>query len=478
MTRKIYCFFTLLCLYATCVAKDFQACVDEFCNRSAYKSANISILFRDLDSDSVIASFRPNSSVPTASTLKVITTATALETLGADFRFPTYLETDGEITNGILNGNIYIRGTGDPTLGSRYLGDADFMPKWVKAIREAGITQINGSIIADVSAYDPAEAIPYGWTREDIGNYYAAGVFPLCYNDNITTLFINSGSIGSKAEILSTDPFMPNVEFENYLTCGTGRDWLASCMPYSNLCTLSGNIVPNKGRWSIKIAMPNPPLLLAQNFAGALNSNNIRVENAAKYSKQNDSLTNRKIIYTHYSVPLRDIIAETNQQSNNMYAEQIFRLLGSEFVNKITSKPILIADCIEYEKLFWRNIAIDLNSSFIYDGSGLSPQDAVSASTLVSILTYMGKYSRFKNEWTASLPISGKSGTLRGFLTETKLENKVIAKSGTTSRVKAYAGYINADDGHTYVFAVMVNNANIKSKVVQHNIANLLLNMF
>ncbi len=472
MTRKYILFLLIIASSVVCFGQDFQSRVDSFCRVKSLQNANISILFRDMTSGDVVASYRPKAVVPTASTIKVLTTATLLEKTGPDFRFSTFLETDGVIENGVLRGNLYIRGTGDPTLGSDVVGNPDFFPSWVKAIKDAGISRIAGRVIADVSFYDPAEAVPYGWVHEDIGNFYSGGVFPLCFKDNIMTIFLNSGSAGSKAEVLSTDPYIPDLELENYFVCGTGRDWLVSGVPYSNHRVLSGCIVPNKGRWSVKAAIPNPPLLLAQSLTAALFANGIKTDSGAIYTKMPQNAA-RQVIYTHQSPALIEILTETNQQSNNMYAEQVFRYLGS-----MVRTPVLISDCVDFEKSFWQQRAIDLYGAYIYDGSGLSPQDVLSADMLVGILTYMGKHSAYRDAWISTLPVSGQSGTLKGFLGGTGLEGRVVAKSGTTSRVKAYAGYVNAKDGHTYAFAIMVNNASVKSRVVQREISRLLQDMF
>lgn len=483
MTQRLFFFIALLFVSLKIYSADFQSAIDSFCNQSSTRDANVSILFRNLDTGETIASYRPDNTVPTASTIKILTTATALEQLGDNFTFSTFLETDAQIQNGILNGNLYIRGTGDPTIGSQRVGNQNFMYQWLKALKQHGITHIKGSIIADASFYDPAEAIPYGWIREDIGNYYAAGAFPICFKDNTMTIFLHSGARGSRATIISTDPYIPDIQFENYLTCGEGRDWLVCGMPYNNHRLLSGNIAPDKGRWSVKAAIPNPPLQLARTLTSYLNANGITVDSAAQYILTPSSQP-RNVLHIHQSEPLSRILTETNQESNNMYAEQIFRYLGllaqsQQAVEKqIPTTPILINDCVNFEKQFWLNRAVNLSKAYIYDGSGLSPQDVLSARQLVDILTYMGKHSIYRDTWINTLPVSGNSGTLRGFLNDTPLEGRVIAKSGTTSRVKAYAGYIRSNDDQTYVFAIMVNNASVKSKAIQRNIARLLTQMF
>ena len=119
----------------------------------------------------MIADFRSEHVIPPASTQKILTSATALCLLGSDFRFSTFLETDGTIEDGTLKGNLYIRGTGDPTLGSQKVGDQMFLYKWVQALRKKGIRRIEGSVISDASFFD-GDAVNPQWIWEDIGNYY------------------------------------------------------------------------------------------------------------------------------------------------------------------------------------------------------------------------------------------------------------------------------------------------------------------
>ena len=114
--------------------------VDKFINNSLLQNANVSLLVKDLSTNETLYEYRSKNSITPASTMKVVTTSTALELLGPDFRFETKLEIDGNISpDSVLNGNLYIRGGGDPTLGSDKLGDKDFFPKWIEAVRNAGI---------------------------------------------------------------------------------------------------------------------------------------------------------------------------------------------------------------------------------------------------------------------------------------------------------------------------------------------------
>lgn len=143
----------------------------------------LSLYVTDAETGKVVVNENGDMCLTPASITKLISTATALEILGPDFTFKTTLAYDGKITNGVLNGNIYIIGGGDPTLGSTYLKNTAFLPKWTAEVKKLGIHTINGSIVADASIFERMP-IPPGWLWEDLGNYYAAGTFGLSVYDN------------------------------------------------------------------------------------------------------------------------------------------------------------------------------------------------------------------------------------------------------------------------------------------------------
>ena len=216
--KKNTLILTLLLLSILAAAKNP---VEDFINNPLLENANISLLVKDLSTNKTIYQFRSNNSTIPASTMKLVTTATALELLGPKFCFETKLEIDGTLnSNGVLNGNLYIRGGGDPTLGSEHLGDKDFLTKWVEKIQQIGIKKINGQIIADGTLYDDLGVNPK-WTWEDIGNYYAAGAYGISYMDNTYQLVLRSGAEGTTPEILRVIPEMPLLSFENHLKSTT-----------------------------------------------------------------------------------------------------------------------------------------------------------------------------------------------------------------------------------------------------------------
>ena len=191
--------------------------LESFIKNSLLENANISLLVKDLNTNQTLYQYCPKNAVTPASTMKLVTTATALEMLGPDFCFKTTLAIDGKITkDSVLQGNLYIHGSGDPTLGSEKASDADFLIKWVQAVKTAGINKITGQIIADAGVFDDEGVNPH-WTWEDIGNYYAAGAYGIAYLDNTCKVVLRSGKENTAPEILRTIPEIKGLTFENYL---------------------------------------------------------------------------------------------------------------------------------------------------------------------------------------------------------------------------------------------------------------------
>lgn len=438
------------------------------------KDANIGVLVYDYQTGDTIESYRANAVIPPASVIKLITTATILEVLGSEYQIETPISYSGYIQNGVLHGNLYIEGRGDPTIGSRYVGDPDFLQKWVKEIQDAGINSINGSVVADMSYFDH-EAINPGWLWEDIGNYYAPGIFALSYLDNTLSIKLKSGENGTKTQVVGTTPKIEGLEFENHVVAAEiSYDGVyVRGIPYSNHRTLVGRIPANKDSYTIKGTIPNPGLVLADDFANTLRAKGIKVAEKSSYvTEKQDGESTRKVLFVHKSVSLKEIVRHTNYKSDNLYAEMLFRIAASRYGVPCTNK-----NSIKYLNEFWRKKGVNLSSGRIIDGCGLAPQDAISAGMFVDLLKYMYR-SKEKEAFLASLPCSGESGTLKSFLKDTELHGKVYAKSGTIGGTKNFAGYIFLPDGRTWVFAVMVNSASCKSRKIQSIIEEYLLDVY
>lgn len=434
--------------------------------------ANMSVLIQNMSTGEVIAEHRADKVVPPASVMKLLTTGAALEMLGADFRFPTTLEYTGEISNGVLHGNLYIHGSCDPSLG--FKGKTAFIYQWVNAIRKAGIKTINGAVVADMTMLDGDAQNP-GWLCEDAGNYYAPGIFALNYYGNTMNIVLQSGEPGSVAKVIRTEPQVEGLYFINRIRCGNINydGAFVSGIPYSRERYLTGAVPSNLGVFGVKGDLPNPGLLLAKHLTDRLRECGIEVKEDARYEADYNPLTPpRQILYTHYSSTLAEIIEETNVNSNNLYAEALFRYLGTKY-----TLPGTVHNSQEIIRDYWRRRGVNIQNSIIKDGCGLAPQDAISARALVQLLTIMA-HSKNAEAWMASLPVSGQTGTLKSLCPQTKLEGRIRAKSGTIAGTKNFAGYIDMPNGETWVFAILINSAPTKARNIQKIIQQYLLNVY
>ncbi len=452
--------------------------VDKLVNDPLLKNANISIQVKNLKTGKEIHSYRANNATIPASTMKVVTIATALEIFGPDFRYETLLAYDGKIdATGVLNGNLYIIGSGDPTLGSAKMGDPHFLSKWAEAVKKAGISKINGSIVPDESKFDNEGPNPK-WTWDDIGNYYAPGIYALAYLDNTLRVTFKSGGIGTTPEIVNLNPKLQGLTiYNNLLSSSISFDsayFYGS--PKSMQRSVRGEIPANKPIFVVLAELPDPGLALAQALHKTLSDQKIEIS-SPPVTLSSSGLTfpvNAKIrtsLYTHYSVPLSLIVKEINEKSNNFYAEQVFKSLSLTRDAVATNRR-----SIEIIRNFWKSKGFDVNQLFQLDGSGLSPANSVSAGFLTDIMEYMYRQSKHKDAFFNSLPIAGKAGTIAGFLKNTPLNGKVFAKSGTISRVRSYTGYIIQDD-REWVFCVMVNNSNGNSRQTLSRIEDFLVDI-
>ena len=432
----------------------------------------MSVLVQNLQTGEVIDSYRAEHVVPPASVMKLLTTGAALEILGPGFRFPTILEYTGSIENGVLHGDLYIHGSCDPSLG--WKGKTAFLNQWVKAVQKAGIRKIDGAVIADMTMLD-GEAQNPGWLCEDAGNYYAPGIFGLNYYGNTMNIVLKSGEVGSTATVVGTEPKVEDVYFINRIRCDkiSYDGAFVSGIPYSRERYLTGSVPSNLGTFGVKGDIPNPGLLLARHLTARLREAGVEVKRDATYLPDyNPLLPGRTEIYTHYSEPLTEILKETNQNSNNLYAEALFRYLGTRY-----TLPGTIHNSQDLLRDYWRRRGVNIQNAIIKDGCGLAPQDAVSAKALVQLLTVMA-HSPNKEAWLASLPTSGQTGTLKSLCPQTKLDGKIHAKSGTIAGTKNFAGYIDLPNGEQWVFAILINSAPGKAKNIQTVIQQYLLDVY
>lgn len=437
--------------------------ISEFRSSPEFKNASISFLAIDSESNQVIAEINPELSIASASTVKLFSTAAALELLGPNYQPETRIYIDGPIENGVLKGNVWIRGGGDPSLGSRYFNttgkQSDFLEKWIESIKSLGIQSITGSVIADGSAFS-YDGVPDGWSWNDIGNYYGAGPSGICLFDNMVCYYFKTGpTAGSPTALQSTFPEVEKLVFRNRIKSEkvNGDNSYLYGGPYSLDRFGKGSLPLNQASFEVKGSMPDPEFQLAVEFTKKIAASGIKLYGQAKgirtcieeYPPRYDS--SKQLIHTHVGASIKEIVEWTNLKSINLFAEQLLYLISyTKTGYGSTEKGIeLIAD--------WLSSRQQLGGLILKDGSGLSRSNGIAAKNYVDLLSGMMKSAHYSNYFN-SLPVSGKTGTLTSLCADEPCQGKVIAKSGTMSRIKSYAGYIHSKSGKKIVFALIVQN--------------------
>lgn len=485
--RLFFSFFLLFnaSLFAQINTSNVRAELDKMIANPGLQNGQLGFALYDVESGALLEKERINETMLPASTLKTVTSAAAFGILGEDFKFKTTLEHDGEIVDGVLKGNIYIHGGGDPTLGSDRFKWGTDMPSilsaWVKKIREKGITKIEGAVIGDASIFEDA-LLPVTWVWSDIGNYYGAGANGLSFNENTYEVYFQPGpNVGDVAEFLRTEPAMPDVQFVNEMRTGSrgsGDNGYVYGAPYTFLRFLRGT-VPAGGEFSIKGSIPDPALFAAQSLQAALKNESILVQGAATTQRSlvlegKASNTERKVLYTHQSPPLKDIIYWLNKKSLNLFAEHLLKMVGyHKYKDGSTDAGVRAIES------YWSSQGIDIKGMHLNDGSGLSRYNGITPGQLAGMLRVNTKAPWFESFWN-SLPIAGDHddpGTLRSMCKGTAAEGNVRAKSGYISRVRTYAGYVKTKSGKQLCFAMMANNYTCTNAQIKSLLEGLMVAM-
>jgi D-alanyl-D-alanine carboxypeptidase/D-alanyl-D-alanine-endopeptidase (penicillin-binding protein 4) len=464
MTRILILVFLFL---LPLITESQQSQIERFLSDSSMIHSSVSLCIIDSDSGKIVSQYNQGISLTQASIMKLVTTSAALEMLGKDYTFKTVIGYSGKIKKGskTLEGNIIIKGGGDPALGSENFTEFynGFIDKWIQDILALGIMRIKGRIIADDSYYD-YEPVPAGWGWDDLGNYYGAGASGLSVFDNTLQIHFKTAEKGSIPVMTSIFPEGTNMEFTSYLIAsGTSDNGYIYSAPYSNKGWISGTIPENNEDFILKGSIPDPPLYLAKTLNKKLMNAGVKISGDPVTTRLLPSLETD--IFTPVSEitspPLFAIIEVLNHKSVNLYAEHLIKELGK--VYKDTGSTSAGVDVI-YE--FLDSAGVKTDGMFIEDGSGLSSRDAVCASEMVKLLFFMKKNSRFYENFISSLPEAGKDGTLKNYFKDPVFESRLRAKSGSLTRVRSYAGYFTTISGKEMIFCIIVNNYNGPSRKV------------
>jgi D-alanyl-D-alanine carboxypeptidase/D-alanyl-D-alanine-endopeptidase (penicillin-binding protein 4) len=424
--------------------KSVASRLETFSRLSHLEGSTWGLQVQDAATGQILASHQARTNLIPASNMKLFTSLNGLATLGENFRFKTRFLSDGPVSGSVLQGNLTVEGGGDPTIYSpdREKFGQNFFQKLTKALKEKGISSIQGKIIVkDVEhAY---KGLRSDWSWSDVGNYYGAGIYPININENQFHVYIQAGTEGSPGKLKKKDSLMDvRLEDVQLKTDKPGSPDLAYFywIPGSDKAELVGSLPADQDLQKVKGALQHPDQIFLQVAQKVLKEAGISIQGEQMAGKEVQSL------FVLESPPLSEILKEVNLNSNNLMTESVAYALALNDSKKDENGWTQL-------EAFARKLGC-AKGYYFADGSGLSPTNRISPQALCTALAW-AKKQPFYPALEASLPVSGISGTMKNYCKGAT--GKIRAKSGTLTRTFCYSGYAQAK-GRTLIFSVMINN--------------------
>lgn len=399
---------------------------------------------------------QPDTPLLPASTMKLFTAAIAFERFGPAHQFKTEVLRDGPVDpNGVLNGNLYLKGAGDPALSARYAswsGGVDPVDAIADLVVGAGIRQIRGDVIGDASAFDD-HRVPEGWKRRNLQAGYAARVSALSVDENVASIVVRSTARGATVQF--SDPLV-GVAIHSTVTVRDGsrtayiRVWQDTTAGHFRVTGWIGSLSPPR---SYRVVVELPERFAAASFRAALERRGIVVEGTVRADAAPAAAPR---VTAWSSAPVAQLIATMNGESNNHFAELLFRN-AARSVGGVGSADIANESL---QRFMTTRVGAAEASVFAADGSGLSTLDRVTARSMAQLLAYASD-APWGEVFKTSLPVAGRTETLRTRMRRTAAQGNLRGKTGTTDDVNSLGGYVTAKNGEELVFAFIYNGRSL-----------------
>lgn len=453
-----------------------QALNQHINNHANLQGAIASVSIRSAENGELIYDHVGDVRLRPASNLKLFTGAAALAILGEDYTFKTELLTDGRQNGKTLHGNLYLKGKGDPTL---LKSDLDEMAKNMKKL---GVKKIDGDLIGDDSWYDNVRySLDLPWSDEQM--YYGAAVSALTLSPNKEfdggTVIIEikpNKAVNKKAEI-SITPSTDYIKVVNKVETVSGEEKHLTKISrdhHSDAIMIDGSLPIDSNPIREWVAVKDPTDYTLAVFKESLAKHGIKVEGKVKPGKTPDK---SRVLHSHSSIPLSEIMVPFMKLSNNTHAEMLIKEIG-----KVKMDEGSWEKGIEIMKSELTGLGVNTDTLVIRDGSGISHVNLVPANEITKLL-YAVQGKEWFDTYLHSLPVSGDSdrmdgGTLRYRLNTEVTKGKVIAKTGTISTVSSLSGYIETKSGEKLIFSILLNNLIQESmgKIIEDEIVTIIAN--
>lgn len=432
--------------------------IDRIINRPSQKKVNFSVHVVNAGTSRSVYSFNEHKAMIPASNMKIVTTAAALDVLGSDFEYKTVA--------GLCGDDLVVIGSGDPLLGDertdkKYLRQKGWLlDKIVERIRQRGVRSVN-NIVIDTTVFDDMRVHP-SWPVEQLNKWYACEVSGLNYNNNCIQMTTSTASGRVSISIQPRTDYIKIINKVRAIKSGKGAVG-AYRTTEANKLVVKGKCKKKQGPFAVAIEEPAGlfgHLLRAKLLEAGIK---VRGEVAIKPVSRNCEFA----AVTEYRTPIADCLARCNKDSLGLAAEALLKTMGA-YAN-LDRKGGSWQGGQHVVTNYLSGLGVDGSEFFIDDGSGLSRENRLSAYAITKVLldVYNGDSWLLYKE---SLAAGGVDGTIRKYFREKKYKGKIFGKTGYIAGVKSFSGVCITDNGD-YVFSILTNKANGKSRGAINDIA-------
>lgn len=448
--------------------ENLSARLSETIERSRADDAFWSVVVRDT-TGKVLYAHNPRKLVHPASNVKLITSAAILDILGPDYTFTTNIYGVGYQEGNKWQGDLIIRGAGDPSISGQFYRDNRFhvFDKFYSVLDSLGINEINGNLIGNDSFFDQ-QPYPKEWHWQDLSFYYGVEINALSFNNNAVDLRVYArGEVGETPEIewfpFDTDyvDFVneqvitpPGSEYDEYYRriLGTNTIVLKSKLPQGYVEKESLSIM-------------NPPRFFLDTFKKYLEDGGIKVSGRTIVDSQEVEWNKEeyKPIVQHESVPMRTMLQRINKDSDNFYTEMLLKTMAAEHFDARGSTELGLS----LIKEFAASVRVDTTKLVMSDGSGMASSTLLTTSDLTNMLLEMRNHTNFA-VYKNSLSVGGVDGSLKNRFRNTPFRGRIYGKTGYVSGVRTLSGYMDTASGQTVAFSIVTNNYTNKTAYIDN----------
>lgn len=447
-----------------------QARLNEQLPLDRWRSSDWGVLVTSLDRGDTLYALNAHRSIAPASNVKLLTTAVALHHLGVDFRYRTFVLSDAPVEEGVLQGDLVLYGTGDPTLGETdpWSGRSP-LKELARDLRRRGIQRVDGDVLGD-GTYFEGPLRPRGWRTQYLNESFAAPVDALQYEENLAVLRIDPGPVvGAPVRVRTRPENAPldvDVDARTVARRTSHPVWALRTDPGAPVSITGQMRLQDAPIWR-RITVSDPAGFAAARLRAALESEGIEVAGSARslrdrgesplpdsavWAPAMDDARTPRILAEHRSAPLLRLLWVVNRQSHNLYAESIARTVG-----RVVAGDGSFESAAEVMRSFLVDrLGVPDDEARPVDGSGLSPENRLSPYALVRVLDHLAASDDWPAFWS-TLPQAGNWRELRRMYGSPAAEN-LRAKTGTLRSVSALSGVVEAENGERLAFSILSND--------------------